>query len=114
MRRNLLFAAIILLGAIILGCNSAERKVSEFAQAADKRASPEQPAPAPQSDGARRITVAEAQELVKSGKAVVIDVRNQASYDMGHIQGAKLIPSTEILNHVDELPHDKTIITYCS
>jgi predicted sulfurtransferase len=112
MWRKLLFPTIILFGAIILGCNSAERKVSEFTQASDKKASPEQPAPP--SDGARRITVAEAQELVKSGKAVVIDVRNQAAYDMGHIQGAKLIPAGEILNHVDELPKDKTIVTYCS
>lgn len=112
MWRNLLFPTIILLGAIILGCNSAERKVSEFAQAADKKTSPEQPSPP--SDGARRITVTETQELVKKGQAVIIDVRNQAAYDQGHIQGAKLIPSAEILNHVDELPHDKTIVTYCS
>ena len=114
MWRKLLFPTIILLGAIILGCNSAERKVSEFAQASDKKASPEQQPPPPPSDGARRITVSEAQELVKSGKAVVIDVRNQAAYDQGHIQGARLIPAMEILNHVDELPHDKTIVTYCS
>jgi 3-mercaptopyruvate sulfurtransferase SseA len=112
MRRNLLFPAIILLGAIILGCNSAERKVSEFAQAADKKPSPQQPAPP--SDAARRITLAETQELLKNGKAVIIDVRNQASYDQGHIPGAKLIPSAEILNHLDELPRDKTIVTYCS
>lgn len=111
MWRNLLFPTIILLGVIIFGCNSAERKVSEFAQAAEKKA-PEQPAPP--NDGARRITVAETQELLKNGKAVVVDVRNQAAYDQGHIPGAKLIPATEVLNHVDELPHDKTIITYCS
>ena len=113
MWRKLLFPTIILLGAIILGCNSAERKVSEFAQASDKKASPEQQ-PAPPSDGARRITLPEAQELVKKGQAVVIDVRNQAAYDLGHIQGARLIPAGEILNHVDELPRDKTIVTYCS
>jgi 3-mercaptopyruvate sulfurtransferase SseA len=112
MRRNLLFPAIIVLGAIILGCNSAERKVSEFAQAADKKASPQQPTPP--SDDARRITLPETQELVKKGQAVIIDVRNQASYDQGHIPGAKLIPSTEILNHLDQLPRDKTIVTYCS
>ena len=112
MRRNLLFPVIILFGAMILGCNSAERKVSEFAQAADKKASPQQPAPP--SDGARRITLSETQELVKKGQAVIIDVRNQAAYDQGHIPGAKLIPSTEILNHLDQLPRDKTIVTYCS
>jgi rhodanese-related sulfurtransferase len=52
--------------------------------------------------------------MLKNGEAIVVDVRNQASYDIGHIPGAKLIPSGEILNHVNELPRDKTIVTYCS
>jgi rhodanese-related sulfurtransferase len=62
----------------------------------------------------RRITIREANELIKNGRAFVVDVRNQAAYDAGHIPGAKLIPVGEILNHVDEMPRDKTIITYCS
>ena len=111
MRRSFLYPTIIMLGAIILGaCNSAETKISEFAQKADNKATPQ----ATPSDGARRITVNEAKALLDKGQAVVIDVRNQASYDQGHIHGAKLIPAGEILNHVDELPRDKTIITYCS
>ncbi len=112
MRRNFLYPTMILLGAMILGaCNSAETKVSEFAQKAENKATPQ---PSTPSDGARRITVNEAKELLDKGKAVVIDVRNQATYDQAHIHGAKLIPAGEILNHVDELPRDKTIITYCS
>jgi predicted sulfurtransferase len=111
MQRRFLYPTMILLGAILLGaCNSAETKVSEFAQKSENKATP-QPSP---SDGARRITVNEAKELLDKGKAVVIDVRNQATYDQSHIHGAKLIPAGEILNHVDELPRDKTIITYCS
>ncbi|SRR5258705_694341 len=111
MRRDFLYAAIILLSAIILGgCNSAETKVSEFAKG-DKQAGPQQ---AVTGDGARRITIAEAKNLFEKGQAFVIDVRNQASYDQGHIRGAKLIPAAEILNHTGELPRDKTIITYCS
>ena len=51
---------------------------------------------------------------MKDGKAVVIDVRNQAAYDMGHIPGSRLIPAGEILNHVNDLPRDKMIVTYCS
>ena len=110
MRRDFLYPAIILLSALIVGCNSAETRVSEFANA-DKKASPQQAAPA---DVVRRITVAEAKELYEKGQAFVIDVRNQAMYDQGHIRGAKLIPAGEILNHTGELPRDKTIITYCS
>jgi len=51
---------------------------------------------------------------MKNNEAVVIDVRNQAAYDLGHIPGSKLIPSGEILNHISELPRDKMIVTYCS
>ena len=77
------------------------------------------PAQAPGSDtvyadGARRVTADELVAMMKNNEAVVIDVRNQASYDLGHIPGSKLIPAGEILNHLNELPRDKMIVTYCS
>jgi predicted sulfurtransferase len=111
MRRSFLYPTIILLGAILGACNSAETSVSEYAQKSEQKATP---APAAPTDGARRIAVNEAKDLLDKGKAVVIDVRNQAAYDQAHVRGAKLIPAAEILNHLDELPRDKTIITYCS
>jgi predicted sulfurtransferase len=66
------------------------------------------------ADGARRITIDELEALMKNDEAVVIDVRNQAMYDVGHIPGSRLIPAGEIQNHVNELPRDKMIVTYCS
>jgi rhodanese-related sulfurtransferase len=51
---------------------------------------------------------------MKDGKVVVIDVRNQDAYNQGHIPGSRLIPASEILNHIGDLPRDKTIVTYCS
>ena len=66
------------------------------------------------ADGVRRVTTVELQDLINKGQAFVVDVRNQASYDAGHIKGARLIPNTEILSHAKELPRDKTIVTYCS
>jgi hydroxyacylglutathione hydrolase len=66
------------------------------------------------ADGARRVTIDELDQMMKDGTAVIIDVRNQSAYDLGHIPGSKLIPSTEILNRTNELPRDKMIITYCS
>jgi predicted sulfurtransferase len=90
--------------AALTACNSAEMK---------KAATTAQNAPTP-SDGVRRITVAELKAMMDSNEAVVIDVRNEASYNAAHIKGARLIPEADILKHLDELPRDKTIVTYCS
>ena len=68
----------------------------------------------PYPDGARRVTIAELETMMKNGSAFVVDVRNEDSYNAGHIPGSKLIPSGEILNHLKELPRDKLIVTYCS
>ena len=110
MRLILSFFVIGLLGALVQsGCNSAEQKNKNSAPVAV--VSPGAPAP---SDGARRITTKELQDLLARNEAVVIDVRNEASYNAGHIRGARLIPEAEILNHVNELPKNKLIVTYCS
>lgn len=66
------------------------------------------------ADGARRVTTDELEAMMKNGEAFVVDVRNQASYDLGHIPGSRLIPSAEIANHLGELPRNKMIVTYCS
>jgi hypothetical protein len=97
------FVIVILAGAVLTACNSAEMR---------RAATPGQ-SPTP-SDGVRRITVAELKTMMDNNEAFVIDVRNEASYDAGHIKGSKLIPEADILKHLDELPRDKTIVTYCS
>ncbi len=65
-------------------------------------------------DGARRVTPAEVRAAMESGRAVIVDVRGEGSYEAGHVRGALSIPFNEILSRLDELPRDKTIITYCS
>ncbi|HXL80052.1 MAG TPA: rhodanese-like domain-containing protein [Pyrinomonadaceae bacterium] len=109
MRLLISFFALSLLGAVAQsGCNSAEQKNKSGPIAI---ASPAPPAP---NDGARRITTTELQDLLAKNQAVVIDVRNEASYNSGHIHGAKLIPEADLPNHLSELPKDKLIVTYCS
>jgi 3-mercaptopyruvate sulfurtransferase SseA len=108
MRFKFLFPVLMLVTAVILiSCNSV-----------DKVANTNVPKPTgtevTYADGARRITIDEFDAMVKNGEAFVVDVRNQASYDLGHIPGAKLIPAGEIANHINELPRDKMIVTYCS
>ena len=62
----------------------------------------------------RISTTTELDALMKEGKAYVVDVRSQDSWDLGHIPGATLIPANDILKHVNDLPRDKMIVTYCS
>jgi predicted sulfurtransferase len=102
-------AALLIVAAFLLSaCNSAEQKKTV---AAETNKTPPQTS---RDDGVRRVTVQELQDLLAKNGAVVIDVRNQAAYDQGHIKGAKLIPFNEIQNRTAELPKDKLIVTYCS
>jgi 3-mercaptopyruvate sulfurtransferase SseA len=110
MRLKLIYFAMIFVAALILdSCNGIDQPVKS--NPASKTAlGPE----TTYADGARRITTGELETLMKDGQAFVVDVRNQASYDQAHIPGSRLIPAGEIANHVDELPRDKMIVTYCS
>ena len=107
MRSVLILVAVGLIALIALtACNSTDKlKGNRSAATASPTAAP---------DGVRRITVPELQDLLARNEAVIIDVRSPESYKAAHIHGAKLIPVGEILNHVDELPKDKLIVTYCS
>ena len=109
MRHIVSFCALVMLAVgLLTACNSAEKT---------SRASSGPVAPAvasPVADGVRRVTVSELEGLLARNEAVVIDVRNQASYDESHIRGSKLIPEAEVLKRTDELPRNKLIVTYCS
>lgn len=108
MRSIFYFALIVLGAAVFAACNavdhSANTKPAQLPAGSD----------VVYADGARRVTADEMNEMVKNGQAIIVDVRNQAAYDAGHIPGSKLIPAGEILNHLNELPRDKMIVTYCS
>jgi 3-mercaptopyruvate sulfurtransferase SseA len=105
--------AALLLAALVIfaACNAVDTRVSS--QKAPITNPPASADTAP-SDGARRITTTELATLLQEGKVYLIDVRLQDAYDLGHIPGSRLIPAGEILNHVNEFPRDKMIVTYCS
>ena len=109
MRLIISFLAVGVLAIVALtACNSAEWKTAKTSAGG-----PASNVPTP-TDGVRRVTVSELQDLMAKNGAYVIDVRNQASYDAGHIRGAILIPEAEVKNHSAEMPKDKLIVTYCS
>ena len=120
MRLRISLEAVLLVGAVaFLACNSAERSglhsaVPSTSPAISQTAQTTQTANTVHADGVRRITTNELRDLLARGEAVVIDVRNEGSYNAGHIRGAKLIPVNEVLPRISEFPRNKLIVTYCS
>ena len=121
MRLLVSLSAVILLGLMTLaGCNSQDKPGGNASVAttnATNTTATRQPTKAPitpPADNARRITVTELEEALKKGEAIVVDVRNSATYQQAHIKGAILIPVNEVGNRTNELPRGKMIVTYCS
>jgi 3-mercaptopyruvate sulfurtransferase SseA len=109
MRLSISFLALAFVAlGILTACNSAEKNARTSSVTTAPTTAP------PTADGVRRVTVAELKDLVAKNEAFIVDVRNEASYNAAHIRGSKLIPEADILKHVDELPRNKLIVTYCS
>jgi sulfur-carrier protein adenylyltransferase/sulfurtransferase len=51
--------------------------------------------------------------LKSSQRPVLVDVREQNEWDIGHIEGAKLIPVGTIANRLNELNPSDDIVVYC-
>ncbi len=110
MRSLISLASAILLGSALLMSVLAGQEGS--GGAAKKPDAKTPPAHAAHEDGVPRIAPIEAHELIEKGKAIMVDVRSESSYRIGHIQGALWMP--DVTSRIKELPRDKMIITYCS
>lgn len=114
MRQKILYLGMMLAATMLLAsCNAVDNAMNTNTNA-DTSATASKGPETVYADGARRITTGELEALMKEGKAYVVDVRSQDSYDMGHIPGSRLIPAGLIEKHAAELPPDKVIVTYCS
>jgi phage shock protein E len=63
-----------------------------------------------------QITADEAKAMIDGEEDyTILDVRTQPEYDEGHIEGAYLIPDTEINSRAEEelIDKDATILVYC-
>ena len=64
----------------------------------------------------QQITAEEAKKIMDSNEEhIILDTREQDEFNEGHIQGAILIPYTEIENKAEEMLPDKDaqILVYC-
>jgi hypothetical protein len=103
----------LLLTALVLGSALLMTVVSGQGQGGTAK-KPEVKAPPSHTheDGVARVTIAEAHDLMEQGKAIIVDVRGEESFRIGHIKGALWMP--DVAQRVKELPRDKMIVTYCS
>ncbi len=62
-----------------------------------------------------KISAEEAKLMIDNQEVIIVDVRTEAEFAEGHIEGALLIPETEIAAVAAELLPDKeaTILIYC-
>jgi rhodanese-related sulfurtransferase len=59
------------------------------------------------------VTRTELLDRVRSGEAVVIDVRPTEEYEAGHIAGAISTPLADLEAHLAELPPGVEVVAYC-
>ena len=118
MRLYISLTAMLIYGAFLLpaACDSKQKSNDSLQARSTTQASPSQAAPeeATPSDGARRVTIAELRGALDRGDAVLVDVRGDVEYQLGHIKGARSMPLGLIAARLSELPRDRLIVTYCA
>ena len=54
-------------------------------------------------------------QLLKEGKALVVDVRTPGEYSSGHVKGSINIPLNEVARRADEIKaHNKPVVLCCA
>lgn len=66
---------------------------------------------------ATRVTVDEVKERMDRGEQFAfVDTRNPAAWGEAtkKLPGAVYVPADQVEEHLSEIPHDRTVITYCT
>ncbi len=61
----------------------------------------------------RRVGPDSAQKLVERRDALVLDVRDEASFERGHIAGANHANEANLFDFLSSAPKDKPVLIYC-
>ncbi len=61
----------------------------------------------------KRISTTEAKELIDTGTASIVDVRDAQSFNTAHIEGAVLLDNNTVDSFIDSTAKDTPVIVYC-
>jgi rhodanese-related sulfurtransferase len=61
----------------------------------------------------RILSAAEAHRLWTAGELAIVDCREEREYEATHVEGVPLLPMSEILARIDELPADRPLAILC-
>ncbi len=64
-------------------------------------------------DDLEAVSRTELVDRMRRGEVMLLDVRPQDEFQLGHIPGARNIPLVELEERLAELPKDKEIVAYC-
>jgi rhodanese-related sulfurtransferase len=59
------------------------------------------------------LTPGRARELLQSGEAVVVDVREPYEREAGHIEGTRHIELERLASQAETLPRDRPVVFHC-
>lgn len=67
------------------------------------------------ASGVPQVSATEAVLLMNRGKVLVLDVRDEAEFAAGHIQGAKHIPLAQLADRIKEIEKfkSKPVLVHC-
>ena len=60
-----------------------------------------------------QMGVEELAERMRAGEVAVIDVREPAEWEAGHLPGAENIPLSQIAARIEEIPRDRPLVLHC-
>ncbi len=111
---TILFAALFLIFSVAGGCKirntentGTEGEIGEFQE--EETTKKEESTPE-----VVLISVEKVYEIITSKEDhIILDVRTPEEFKEGHLEGAVLIPVSELEGRLSELPADKPIIVYC-
>ncbi len=55
----------------------------------------------------------DAHDAWQAGHVAIVDVREQAEYETTRVSGMPLLPMSELLDRIDELPTELPLILFC-